>query len=732
MSNIKFYLYKLKTVPLKQLIPKGINKVRNLLFQKILRSKDMLFDSHISIPDDCNIYYSYINVNQLNVSGVDKEIAEFLCEKYLEHKFDILGSGWVKTGYKINPVGLEGHKYNMSPGIKDFDSQGNWMKVILNKANLKSAKKIWCLVEANYEPIDWQYDFKSGYRWNTKKWYLEQKASPEPGADIKVTWELSRLQHLPQLAIIALVLSDKQERIVREFKNQILDFISSNPPRMGVTWTCTMDVGIRAANMVLAYDIFVQMDKWGILDGNFRKLFAKSITEHGIHIVNNFEWSQVLTSNHYLANICGLLYVSAYLERCTRTDAWFAFSVQEVISEFGKQFHKDGSNFEASTSYHRLSAEMIVFSAALVLGSMSKDKIEALNDYDRTLIDRLRPKENLDVNEIFPEWFIDRFSKMGLFTSSVTKPNVEIHQIGDNDNGRFINIFPKGKLLKTEDAIKRYINLCHHQLDSENYFDENILDHSALVSQIAGLVDHKFFIDFLNEDNLWSHFVSLLAGGKTFKQYNEQTICCNIKNTDDGQDIILPYKRTATINLEDYNYSLTDKYLSSICFPDFGVCIIKSDNFYLALFAGKNGQNGNGGHTHNDKGSFDLYINGVSVYSDPGTYLYTALPEMRNKFRSVIAHNTIQVSDKEQNEYLNLFSMKDQSKCTIKNFNKNYIHVTVKFGNIVHERKISIKNDKILIEDLCNFEFKLNFNINILSNGYGKLIDKGRYQNGVF
>ena len=62
------------------------------------------------------------------------------------------------------------------------------------------------------------------------------------------------MQHLPQLAIFYKNTNDDKFRI--EFQNQVLDFISTNPPNFGINWVCSMDVGIRSANLLLAYDIF--------------------------------------------------------------------------------------------------------------------------------------------------------------------------------------------------------------------------------------------------------------------------------------------------------------------------------------------------------------------------------------------------------------------------------------------------------------------------------------------
>ena len=140
-----------------------------------------------------------------------------------------------------------------------------------------------------------------------------------------------------------------------------------------------MDVGIRVANMLAAYDMFCQMDEGGILDADFKQTFSNSVYEHALHIVNNLEYSPHLTSNHYLSDIAGLLFACAYLDVGRETDAWLAFAVQEVISEMRKEFYEDGGNFESSTSYHRLSGELMAYSTALILG-LKSEKISSLKN----------------------------------------------------------------------------------------------------------------------------------------------------------------------------------------------------------------------------------------------------------------------------------------------------------------------------------------------------------------
>jgi len=90
------------------------------------------------------------------------------------------------------------------------------------------------------------------------------------------------MQHLPQMAIFASILPDKKETLIKEFRNQTLDFFAANPRRIGINWNCTMDVAIRAANLLLAYDLISQIDNNKIIDQEFKKIFANELYDHGI------------------------------------------------------------------------------------------------------------------------------------------------------------------------------------------------------------------------------------------------------------------------------------------------------------------------------------------------------------------------------------------------------------------------------------------------------------------
>ena len=712
--NLKFIINKALTIPPHIFVKKVYFVVIRKIKYIVKKRKDFVFTTYIN-NSNSRVKKSYIVLDDLR--NLDDQNLKKVSKLYLEHRFDLLGSGWVKSSYDSEAIGVEGNSYNQNEKFEIAN--------LISKPSIQHSKKIYSLVDDEYEPIDWQKDFKSGFRWSANEWYLNQRNSLV-GVDIKVPWEIGRLQHLPQIAMSCAI--DYDMLLIKEFRNQICDFIALNPPRFGVQWTCTMDVGIRVANMLISHDIFKHIDCKNILDDNSEQVFSQSIYEHGIHIVNNLEYCENLTSNHYLSNIVGLLFVSSYLQCNDEINTWLGFAVQEVINEMQKQFYEDGSNFEASTSYHRLSSELMVYATALILG-LDKEKYEALQNY-KTYNWKVQPKlksykeqeyKILDNKVIFPSWYINRLYKSGKFTKDITKPTGEIVQFGDNDSGRFFRLSSNGEWLNKDQAISKYKNLKNYNQDDEKYWDENILNHQTLLSAMSGLFEEK---EFDTSFQIEKQIIQSLAKNRKLDipSFEPKTVKQTNKTFD---NLEYSTKKIFDIPIRDDKSLLSN--LKFIAYQDTGIYIFKSDRIYLAIWAGSNGQKGNGGHAHNDKLSFELNIDSEDIIVDAGTYLYTPLPERRNQFRSTKAHNTLVVENEEQNEWIEgrygLFSMKNQSKCYLLDFGENFVDVAVEYRGIKQRRKFMVEKEKIVIENYSNKKFRENYNdFKLYSNGYGKLV----------
>lgn len=657
--------------------------------------------------------YPYVRKSECPLLAGQQKILETLAEHVCAHRFNLLGSGWVQVSHGTDCQGVEGHRYGPGPAVQP-DRRGVWLQGRINRKNLDEAQRIWALIDPGYTPIDWQLDFKSGYRWSEKAWYRDIAYAYGPGVDIKVPWELARLQHLPwlgQAQALTVQSGSTSQVYAREFRNQALDFIATNPPGFGVNWCCTMDVAIRTANMLLAHDLLLAGK--AVFDDEFEIVFKRSIQEHGRHIVANLEWHEELHGNHYLANIAGLAFVAAYLPRSAETDAWLAFSAQELVREVAHQFDADGTNFEASVCYHRLSAEMVLFATA-ILSNLPQEKYAALASYDPSL---LRARPPLDPPPIplytatgngrrtpFPDWYWERLEKMAEFTMHMTKPDGFVTQFGDNDSGRFFKLGPAMRALAPDEMVSRNINIAGYDLE------ELDLDNRHLVAGVNAFFDRKDLAAFAPGD-IGASLVSELAGGMQAASYHgtgaEPASKAVRTGTDEGWDALL--RRLSVLTQASCRTTvfpadgpdLRDG-LELFGYPDFGAYVIRSPRLFLALRCGSIGQGGIGGHAHLDQLALELVIDGRTLVADPGTYLYTALPERRNAYRSAHAHFVPRLPGREPGDLSrNLFRIDDAGEGECLYFGpRGFAGRHFGYGEAVY-RLVAIETDRVVVQDFA-------------------------------
>lgn len=617
-----------------------------------------------------------LNVDDLEPLRHVSHIPVEVINHYLNHRFDLLGSGWVKIFYGMHCHGLEQYRFEMGHQI-EIDRHGHWLKGRINQSNLLRAQKIWSTVDPAYKPIDWQLDFKSGYRWSEKTWSKKIKFGHKLGVDVKVPWELARMQHLPQLALSCFHNKLDSKQIKNEFQNQVLDFIATNPPGYGVNWVCPMDIAIRAANCLLARDLFLASG--ATFPVSFEKILAQSMYEHGLYVVENLEWNS-LRANHYLANITGLAYIAAYLPSNEEIDTWLAFAVQELIIEVDRQFYNDGGNFEGSTAYHRLSTEMVYYATALIVG-LPKERLEKLKTYNHLLFKNKKGTPRLnpapmsfhpfvkDKTSPFSKHYFQRLEKMAEFIIAITKPNNHISQIGDNDSGRFFKLAPEYQKISVKQAKETYANLSQYDglLDDEYYFFEEQLNCTHIVYAGFGLFQRSDFADWLNSRNVSpvqvdAIMIRVIAGdliptSLSDKAPKEEKY---VGNEEDFHSHIISLANASSPQIQKTEFSIEEgdllEGLNRYIFPDFGLYIMKSKRLYLLIRCWLGHQQQPSSHRHHDQLTVELTIDGVDLIRDPGTYLYTPIPSERFMYRNSCSHfSPFGQSESKDNSYEHVF-----------------------------------------------------------------------------
>jgi hypothetical protein len=527
--------------------------------------------------------------------------------------------------------------------------------------------QIWALVSPSYTPIDWSLDFISGYRWPESLHHHLVADSVHPGVDIKVPWELARMQHLPQLAWAHALARAGTAGLLdaaayaREFQDQVLDFLATNPPRYGVNWKCTMDVAIRAAGWLLCRDLF--RAHGAAFDPAFEACFLRGVYEHGAYVVEHLEWNPDLRGNHYLANLAGLAFIGAYLAGPAEVDRWLAFALAELAAEVPLQFSPEGSNFEASTSYHRLSAEMVLYATALAL-ALPDDRLHSLAALPPPEL-RPGPPAPFTLHPLpdagpvpagpVPSWF-RRLPRMAEFTRALTLPSGRIPQVGDNDNGRFVKLWPAF----VDETAPTPV--------------EDFLDHRHLVAAITGL-----------------------TGGP------------NRAGSSVEAEVVLslvdPRKIASLSAIAPPEAAGPPEGPALAAFPDFGLFVYRTARLVLVVRCGPVGQRGNGGHAHNDQLSFELHLGGRPVVVDPGTFVYTPAQQERNRFRSTAFHNTLALDGCEQDPWtegrLGLFTLRERSRARVIEASPGvFVGEHVGFGP-PHRRRLDVADDSVSGEDSC-------------------------------
>jgi len=204
--------------------------------------------------------------------------------------------------------------------------------------------------------IEWRRDPLSNYVWPLD-YHRDIKLMRTDGSDIRVLWELNRLGHFLPLACAYAATHD--ERYSAEFWTQLKSWDDQNPYGRGPNWTCAMEVALRAMNLLAAFEFFRHSPQ---LNAHF---FLRLLQQHGSYIRRNLEFSYLATSNHYLSDVVGLLWLGLLLPELRDARAWRDFGLRQMLLEMDKQVLPDGADFEASTGYHRFVTELFLYSFLL-------------------------------------------------------------------------------------------------------------------------------------------------------------------------------------------------------------------------------------------------------------------------------------------------------------------------------------------------------------------------------
>lgn len=465
-----------------------------------------------------------------------------------------------------------------------------------------------------FTKIPWHSDFRlhaqhpnADHLFDKNQYYKDIIITPGTGAipakDIKVPWELGRLQHL---FVVGYAYEQTQRaQYAQTFVDHFTDWYEQNPYLLGANWVCPMDVGLRALNCVWAFHFFKDCTE---ISESFWQRFVGSMYDHFYYLENNWELYDSRTSNHYLSDLVGYFYLCWFFQDLPGVEQKTNWCFQEIRAEFDKQVYSEGTDYEGSTRYHGLVTELFYhwYILSKQLGFVISTERE------------------------------QKLQRMFVFIDWCTPVNGTCIQIGDNDSGSVLayGITP------------------------------------ALIARMCTAQEHDESVK--EQANIIPVMVSDFCEAKIVSNY-----------------------------------------------PSFGLSILKNNQWHITLRHHAYNAAQPSGHFHNDVASVTLAFNGIPIFVDPGSYLYTPSVQWRNHFRSVKVHNTSYLNNAEPvqlDERLFYVQLPEQL-CSINNVDGLYTQHAL-YG-VRFTRAITLRDDDAIIiadswnapranaQDVCYWNFTL-------------------------
>lgn len=399
--------------------------------------------------------------------------------------------------------------------------------------------------------LDWFTSDIPDSRWPASHYAKIDYRPGNPCGDVRINWELSRLQFLPPLAL-------SHEDLARRI---LMDWLTANPYLHGPGYLSSMEVALRWFPTYWSACLFQQP---------LERQFLRDLTGFAV-ASGRFIESRLSThssaGNHLIVEAVGLFWLGKALRKSRYGAHWVNKARSILWEQIGRQINPDGSNQEQSFWY---------------LGFV----LDALFHY---LL--------LEEQQTIPVTVKQRMQSALEFVNEMTLLNGSFPDYGDRDDG-FV--------FRTRAAYEE--------------------------SPFCGLL------------SLGAHFFQRA-------EWNRETAQARTRVSfwtgigDDGPKSPLP-EDVATEKSQPPSLKT---------YPEGGMTLMRWGRGRVLFRHGPLGLPPTCGHGHADALSVLFWWNNVPVLIDLGSGQYNGNQNIRNFFRSTIAHNTVEVGGRNQAKTLGPF-----------------------------------------------------------------------------
>jgi hypothetical protein len=203
--------------------------------------------------------------------------------------------------------------------------------------------------------------------------------------DIKLVWEINRLQHVQAAAALACVTRDHDS--ARACLAEVEHWIDLNPPFRGINWNSGIELALRVVSFLVVFSFVGEA-----ATQNQRLKFWNTLHVHGVWL-SRYISAYSSANNHRTAEGLGLLLIGSLCPIFVESSRWRSLGQNLLEETASLQILADGVGAEQATAYTAVVAEMLLLGnhvAAACGHPMSQQFLERLalaGEYLRWFID---------------------------------------------------------------------------------------------------------------------------------------------------------------------------------------------------------------------------------------------------------------------------------------------------------------------------------------------------------
>ena len=231
------------------------------------------------------------------------------------------------------------------------------------------------------QPIDWHLEPLAGISSPLVHWSQIDYLDPNLTGDKKITWELNRHQYFATLGRAYWYTG--KEVFAQTFADQVQSWMVSNPPKLGINWASSLEVGFRSISWLWAIHFF--RDSASLTPLLFQQIL-KLLYVHARHL-EKYLSTYFSPNTHLTGEALALFYLGLLLPQFRDAPRWRATGEQILLRELVRHVRSDGVYFEQSSYYHRYTTDfylhfMLLLQANdLEVPATLREKLLALLDH---------------------------------------------------------------------------------------------------------------------------------------------------------------------------------------------------------------------------------------------------------------------------------------------------------------------------------------------------------------